>query len=203
VSRIHELSFEDAVASLRDTYKALDIRALLIKEATEWICIFLVITNTADNTNELISKYKNKNNRVKIPNLDNLKVILESRQIDQIDSLINDIKNGFFSFGQIKAKLVNNNCKDLEKGIVKVENTYSNNGYSTVALLYPNNKNKSPLEVLTDHRINAKNFGLSQLIDIRIWFDVDLSNTIDFIWIFPIYSKITSKYLEDNKALIP
>jgi hypothetical protein len=160
MNKINELSFEDTVVSLRDTYRTLDIRALLIKEATEWICIFLVVRNTVDNTNQIISNYKNKNNQVKIPNLDNLKIILESRQIDKIDSLINDIKNGFFTFGQIKAKLVNTNCKVLDKGTVKFESTYSNNGYPTVALLYSNSESKSPLIALTDHRINAKNLGL-------------------------------------------
>lgn len=36
---------------------------------------------------------------------------------------------------------------------------------------------------------------------LKIWFDLDLSNTVDFISIFPIYSRITFKIIDDKKAI--
>lgn len=90
--------------ALKASYKSIDIRAVLGKSNKEesWYCIVLNVLLTNKDTNEI----KKKQNERKICHIDgeHFKVVFDCRKIDQLDFLLNEIKQGMIKVSGILVK---------------------------------------------------------------------------------------------------
>ena len=60
MSNIPDLTIGELIPLLRDTYNAIDLRAILLENKKEWECIFFVIRMTIQDKAKLESLYKNE-----------------------------------------------------------------------------------------------------------------------------------------------
>ena len=87
MSNIPDLTIGELIPLLRDTYNAIDLRAILLENKKEWECIFFVIRMTIQDKAKLESLYKNKRSLIRGQKSE-VQFVYESRDVSEIESIL-------------------------------------------------------------------------------------------------------------------
>jgi hypothetical protein len=177
--------------ALRASYKSIDIRAVLGKSNKEdvWYCIFLNVLLTNKDTNEI----KKKQNERSICNIDGdrFKVVFDCREIDQIDFLLNEIKQGMIKVSGILVKPIGSGFETIhDNEIVRKEVRTAEDAHEySYKLVYHTSMPDNPITTIRNLGITEDEMGL-KLEEISYCLNIDsLNNANNIIIILPIYCK--------------
>jgi hypothetical protein len=86
----------EIIPLLKDSYRGIDVRGVLAKSRSEdrWYYVFLKIRLTKDDPTILQEIYHKKHEQLGSINHDDFKVVFDSRDIQQIETFLNEIQNG-------------------------------------------------------------------------------------------------------------
>lgn len=101
-----------------------------------------------------------------LPDIHNVKVILQNYDISEIVSIINQLKDGSLRINDITATITNNRRETLDTEIVKVDGAYAESGFPPFVLLCPNERGQSPVDVISRLGVKAEALGLRNLADL-------------------------------------
>jgi hypothetical protein len=100
---------------LKKSYKSIDIRAILAKsdEDNSWYCVVLKILLTNQDVNQI----KKKHSEMGICHIDSdrFKVAFECRKIDEIDLILNEIKQGRIKVSGTSSKLLGSSFETIRE----------------------------------------------------------------------------------------
>lgn len=201
MNNIEQLAFEYAFSLLKQTYRSVDLRALLLKEKTGWNCLLLVFRPNVLSKNQIHSIHERIKERVIQANSSDLRIVLQEHDISNAETIMSQIKKGQLEIDGITATINNSHRATFEKETIREESAYSENGFPALVLLCPNDRGQSPIKVLSEHGIRAADVGFRNLSDVKIWFDVNLTNTVGLIFILSVYSKVLSKFRQRGKGI--
>lgn len=191
MSNIPDLTIGELIPLLRDTYNAIDLRAILLENKKEWECIFFVIRMTIQDKAKLESLYKNKRSLIRGQKSE-VQFVYESRDVSEIESILQQINNGSISIGSYIARIEN---ASTVKGKTKTLSGCSiseDSGFPHKVLLVPySTPDINPRKHLENHGIQHSDLGLTWFEDMSSCFDMDnLNGPYHLILAFSIYAKI-------------
>ncbi|MGB6592672.1 MAG: hypothetical protein WBE68_14315, partial [Candidatus Nitrosopolaris sp.] len=93
MSNIPDLTAGELIQILSATYRAIDLRAILLKDKEEWKVIFFVLRMTIQDKAKLEPLYENKRSLIKGLHSD-VQFVYESRAASDIDSILYQIDKG-------------------------------------------------------------------------------------------------------------
>jgi hypothetical protein len=196
MSNIPDLTAGELIQILSATYRAIDLRAILLKDKEEWKVIFFVLRMTIQDKAKLEPLYENKRSLIKGLHSD-VQFVYESRAASDIDSILYQIDKGRVLIDKYIAHLENPRPTSEEK--MRTASSYAtieDSGFPHKVLLIPyTNTNINPLKHLENHGIAPTDLGLSWLQDINSCFDVgNLYDPYYLILVFPVYARILECY---------
>lgn len=121
MSNIQDLTVGELIPLLRDTYDAIDLRAILLENKKEWECIFFLLRITIQDKEKLESLYEKSRSLISRQRSD-VQFVYESRHVSEIDSLLRQINNGNVSVGTYNARI--EKAKDIFKEKTKTLGGY-------------------------------------------------------------------------------
>jgi hypothetical protein len=156
-----ELRLDKFIPIIIHTFKAIDLRSLLIRRDDEWICCLLVIRATIRNQQDVSQSHSQKLEFIPIRKTENLDIVLEAHDIQEINSIIDQLDSGFLELGGKRCRIdcVVENIRDRE--VKQVENYLvdPDKGYPSMGLLF-STINTTPLNFLESHGISASELDL-------------------------------------------
>ncbi|MGC1930766.1 MAG: hypothetical protein WA667_17490 [Candidatus Nitrosopolaris sp.] len=199
-----------AVNALQSTYRSIDIRAAVAnqKDRGERKCIFAKVRLTMDNRSQVEQIHRKNKEDLQIQNNDNFQLLAECRNIQQLDSVIQEIQKGQITVQTISSTFITPEITDVWNLIVYKYNSFSTHeersGYNHwfVFANYPGMI--STYKVIENMRYTEEDLGIE--IDlISKWFDIDghqwQSNTSNFALLIPIYIKLVESVKEENQVI--
>jgi hypothetical protein len=215
---MEKLTIGQVLPILRDTYRSIDIRAILLKpkekpNSDDWVCVFIKIRLTKETQTDLEKIH------AKMGSIENkfYKVILTSINIRQIDALINEIRNGNITLKGIRCNILGKDCRGiLTKTIVRSEayTTSEERAGFFHGIFFISTDDGSIYSLIRS--LSERDFGMEfQLMSSQLNTREDevFANTNNVIIIFPLYCRhrnpsrnevdaILAKY-EIHELLVP
>ena|GEM_PF-1618767 len=212
------MTIDQILPILRSTYRSIDIRAILLKpkekpDSDQWVCVFLKIRLTKETQLELEETHST------VGSLERkyCKVILASKNIQELDALVNEIKNGHITLQGTLSNISGTDWRQiLTKTIVRSEmyTTSEERGGYLHGILFISMYGGSIYSVISSLGLSENDFGMKfDLISSRLDARDVFTNSNNIVIIFPIYcrqripsqneiGKILAKY-EIHELLIP
>ena len=197
-----------AMQVLRDTYRSIDIRAVLVKSFRDnrWYTPFIKIRPTIQEKSELRMVYQEKMS-IGFKNNDQFKIVFEPRSISELDKLFQEVQDMRIKIGSIELKpigLDSQNIFDSDRYLSYGSSYYitekENEIYQHRLLFTTMDKNvEATIESLGS---NLKSQGL-QIGDLNSFLDtsnINLTNNV--VIIFPIYCKKSPQLKTELKNYI-
>jgi hypothetical protein len=196
MSNKEDLTIGELIHLLPDTYRAIDLRAILLKEKKEWECIYLILRMTILDQEKLELIHEDKRSLTKGQH-PNGRLVYEHRASSHINSIIHQIDNAHIPIGTYTAKLESVHYTSKKK--TKTENGYTiseDSAFPHKVLVVPfDYSNTNPLKRLENHGIKSTDLGLTWILDINSCFDVtNLYDPYYLIFVFPVYARILECY---------
>jgi hypothetical protein len=197
-------SLNSALRVLKETYNAIDIRAVLARPRSDspWQCIVLKIRLTNEGT-AAIKKHQDKGEICRVSN-DHLRIVFESKRINEIETLLKEIERGEISVKGTSARLIGYGHGNIRDREIINDPGYStpkeSNGYRNKAVY--TSMNESPPAAIENLGIGKDEMGTT-IEEIRYCLDMPaLVNPTNVVVLLPIYfrrlqllSKEKGKYL--------
>jgi hypothetical protein len=120
---------KDIVPILKDSYRGVDIRAVLAKSKSEnrWYYTVLKIRLTQDTAIKIQEIHDKKENELGSIDYDDFKVVSDSIDIQQLDTFLNGIQNGSIKLNRIIARPRGTEFQNIFDNLLVVRNgMYSN-----------------------------------------------------------------------------
>jgi hypothetical protein len=190
MSDIRDLTVKELIHILQGTHRAIDLRAMLLREGAEWNCIFFVLRMTIQDQSKLNSSHDNKI-PADLPTPD-VQILYESRESADINTILAQIDNRRISIGGYTAKSKRVRIIEREKTKTITSYTMSEDvGFPHKVITVPYDPMTTPLKRLESHGVKASDFNLRWLHDIKSCFDVgNLYDPYYLIFAFPVYVKV-------------
>jgi hypothetical protein len=191
MSDIHDLTVGELIRLLRDTYNAIDLRAILLENNKEWECIYFVLRMTIQDRAKLESLYEKKRSLISGQRSD-VQIVYESGDVSDIELVLHQINNGNVSVETYNARIENTNDISKEKTKTLSGISDSDHGFPHKVLLVPYDApDINPRKYLESYGIQPSDLGLTWFEDMSSCFDRDnLHSPYHLILAFPIYAKI-------------
>lgn len=198
MSNIPDLTIGELIPLLRDTYNAIDLRAILLENKKGWECIFFVLRMTIQDKEKLESLYKKSRSLISGERPD-VQFVYESRDVSKFESILEQINNGTILIGTYRARIKN---ASIVKGITRTLSGYvisDDSGFPHKVLVVPYGVSDiNPRKRLENHGIQPSDLGLTWFEDIDSFFDAGkLYDPYHLILVFPIYAKILECYANE------
>lgn len=122
-----QLTMRKAVNALQSTYRSIDIRAAVAnqKDRGERKCIFAKVRLTMDNRSQVEQIHRKNKEDLQIQNNDNFQLLAECRNIQQLDSVIQEIQKGQITVQTISSTFITPEITDVWNLIVYKYNSFS------------------------------------------------------------------------------
>ena len=190
MSNIQDLTVGELIPLLRDTYNAIDLRAILLENKKEWECIYFVLRMTIQDKEKLGSLYKRSRSLISGQRSD-VQFVYQSRDVSEIESVLDQINNGNVLVGTYNARI--EKTKNIFKEKTKTLSGYSiseDSSFPHKVLCY-GASDINPLMRLENHGIQPSDLGLTYFPDMKSCFDAgNLYNPYHLILVFPVYAKV-------------
>jgi hypothetical protein len=208
------ITLSEAINNLINLYRFIDIRSIVCRKdlKSEWLCVFSKIRLTDDDNEEI--------KRLHTGHLQNLGVeenkqrrfrfLYECRDIQDVNSVINEIFNNQLTVNGITSRLQTGTNKGVEGIEVQKYDYYSTieerKGYHHWFIFLPNSGNGSTYKLLSDLAITVEEIG-SELEFLNAFFDISSTewnkNTNNLALLMPIYIKRSEIFrVEKQKTLV-
>src|SRR5215831_1770968 len=123
-------NLKELIEALMDTYRSIDIRAILArtKAKAEWHSIVVKIRLTKDSTTKLKEYHDSKEKKLGTIRHDKFKLVLESREISCLNNILSELQNGVITLDGDQTKLIGNDFRHIfDKQIVNSSSYVSAN----------------------------------------------------------------------------
>lgn len=189
-------TLKDLIPVLRDTYRSIDIRAVLAKSKAEsiWYSVVLKVLLTKDSRTELKQTQETKQSKLGTIKREKFRVVFENKDVQQLESVLSEIKNGCLTLNGDRTKLVGADFQNIfQKDIVNDQlyttpDQRSGNTHKMVFTAMPENPESFTRNIL---QVTEEEQGI-KFSEIYSWLDAtpaSLVNPNNVLLIFPIYCK--------------
>lgn len=212
-------SLKEVISSLQHTFVNIDIRGVVAKkseradecnECDEWTCIFLKIRLTMDNKSKVLEVHKKRKRDLALKNNDKFKLLAQCRDIDNLNSIIEEMQKGQITIEGLPLKLLTTEINIYGKRVETYYNGYSspeeNSGYNHwfIFASYPTGGG-STYKAIQDLGLTPDDMDIEYEL-IAQWLDITqdqwIYNYSNFVIIIPIYIKKIGISRNENKIWI-
>lgn len=190
----HNLTLGKTLSALVNSYKGFDVRAIIVKpkDKTSWICVFIKVRFTREDSNELQQKYNETEARVGIQDEECLKVKLGYYAIDKSHEFLQQLASGYINLADIECRIEDNSDQIQSNEVMNIYGggyinspEYSEYLHKMIVASRSDGFVTPHLENIVGKE-NVDAWKISELPDINNLQNVHANNIMIF---FPIYSK--------------
>ena len=199
-------SLETIIKQLQNTYKNIDIHAIrfLDKTNNKWYCAFLKIHFTKMEEKSVNNEYFEIEQISGKFDKDELKIEHECRRIDDLESILFELKNNKIIIKGKEVDFINSTLtKQLEdnKFSIDQENAYK----SQISESYDyriftiNFTNGYGIYTILEKYVDLKKYNIDSATEFSAYLDINKMNYLhNIVFIFPLYYKIKQSIVKDD-----
>lgn len=195
MSYLEKMTLKEALPILGKTYESLGLKSLILLQNQEWVNVITVIGFTHRNAEDLSKEYRLVEERLGPLDFENFKVILESRPINDIDNIIDEIETGYLTVEGIRTRLLCQNPEQivvnrLRRSLHPLMRWGEHAEYESYSIFL--GMEDTPENILSNSGISASMLGTKSLTDIaRSWIGLEhLESSINIFFNLPIYATL-------------
>ncbi|MDP9289833.1 MAG: hypothetical protein M3P08_16770 [Thermoproteota archaeon] len=187
-------TIKDLIPVLADSYRSIDIRAVLAKSKAEsvWYSIVLKVLLTKDSKTELKQSQEIKQSKLGPITSEKFKVVFQNTDVQYLDAILSEIKNGWVILNGVRTKLAGADFQEIFQKEIGNDQLYTTSGqrcgyiHKMVFTTMPENPESFTRHIL---QVTEEEQG-TRLSEIHSWLDAtpdSLRNPNNVLLIFPVY----------------
>lgn len=188
--------FKNIFPVLKKTYKSMDVRGIFVYSNNDrgWKCAFLKIYFTKLGIADIEGQYNKIFDLYKKIDKNDFKVICETKSIEELDTIFEDIENMKIRMDNLEATPMGTNWQEINSNESKLEDYVFSSPNEQIAC-YPNKalisnlKNYRPIDILKYCELDLDRYKIT-FSDLIYYLNVnDLNLYSDLLIILPIYCR--------------
>ena len=205
MSSLDLMQLSEALTSLKDNYQSFGIKTLIVYRNKEWINVYALLFLSKREIKNLIEENANDESRVGKIDLSNLKIIFQARDIEDLETVLNEIQTGYLKIGEINTRFHYDTSNIMKQKFKKEHNLIKTGEMSEYEVYSLDIQGEvTPNQYLLNVGISPTVIGLQDFNDVaRSWFKVDGFNyAISLKLIIPLYAKIISTRYDSPASIV-